>query len=171
VDIKRKDGVEQSLTREEFMRLELIDRDKIQSWTYKHDPADLAALESHISEYYSRAENAARIVSSFDLLETLNRSYMEQASNPYPDMLRIPQQAAKEMILGSYAPVYRLVFGKPVELGPKDLIMSGGLNYQYDREFGVKKADADGLHKWGEAVAGRLLPERQSSVKKNHGER
>ena len=172
VEATLKDGKAASYTREEYQSLELIDRDKIKSWTYRHDPADLAALNDHIKSDFTQAEAAARIVSSYDLLESLNAAYMERADNPNPGMLRITQQAAKDLILGSHSPVYRLMPCAPAELGPKDVIMSGGgLNYLSYREFAVKKTDATRLDKWASAVAGRILPQRQSSVKKDRGER
>ncbi len=167
-----KDGTAASYTREEYQSLEFIDRDKIKSCTFWHDHAVLAALDKHIEEYFKQAEAAARIVSSYDLLESLNAAYMERAENPNLGMLRITQQAAKDLILGSHAPVYRLMPGAPAEIGPKDVIMSGGgLNYLSCREFAVKKTDATRLDKWASAVAGRILPQRQSSVKKDRGER
>lgn len=172
VEATTKNGYEKSFTREGFLSLELIERDKLQRWVYKHDPADLAALKTHVQEYFMQAMGNARAVTARDILETLNRGYMEQAENPYPDMLRIPQQVAKDMILGGHAPVYRIMPGGPAELGPKDIILSGGgLWYQFYREFAVKKSDMAGLDKWSEASVGRFLPGKQRDAKKGRDER
>lgn len=173
VEALMKDGTQKTFTRNEYQSLEQIERDKIRTSTYRYDPADVSALESHIKEYCEQAAGAARAVPVNDILETLNRSFMEQAEISNPDMLRIPLRVAKDMILGSHAPVYRLMPTGAAELGPKDVILSGGgLWYQFNREFALKKSDCwDGLNKWSKAAVARILPNRQHDVKKNHDAR
>jgi len=133
---------------------------------------DVETANVHRAAFFQRCAGGAEAIEPAALLGLLNREYMARAENPQPDMFRVPLQTAKDMILGSDAPVYRLMPGGPQKLTPKDVVL-GGLLYQSYREFAVKQEDKAGLDSWSEkktaAIMGRR-PERDApgKPKKSH---
>jgi len=133
---------------------------------------DVETANVHRAAFFQRCAGEAEAIEPAALLGLLNREYMVRAENPQPDMFRVPLQTAKDMILGSYAPVYRLMPDGPQKLTPKDVAL-GGLWYQNYREFAVKQEDKAGLDSWSEkktaAIMGRR-PERDApgKPKKSH---
>ena len=161
VDATLKTGQDQTFTPEEWNAMELIDRDKLQSWTRHFEPDDLASVHKHLEEIREAHADSGRNVDANTLLAGLNKSYMSKAEHPQPDMLRVTLPVAKEMLTHGDAEVYRLMNDGPKELSPLDAMKSrGALQYQLYREFAVYRNGLDGLDKWAAREAKALAAER-----------
>jgi len=127
--------------------------------------------QSNISDVINLAENTGRFylqpafyTEDYDaFFIDLNKSFMEQAENPQPDMLRATLPAAKDILTRGEAIVYRLMPEGPKELSKLDALSTrGDLWYSNYREFAVK--EVSGLDKWAERTAKSLTappPERE----------
>lgn len=154
IDAKSKFGEDISFTPEEWAKQEPTDRDRLESWTRRFDPADSQSVIRHLDDVSDSHAQSRENVSPDKVLSDLNTIYMAKAECKPPDMLRVPLAAAKDMLSHSDTSVYRLLPEGAKELSPLDAMQSrGGLWFQEHCEFAVKKADAVGLGKWASRAA------------------
>lgn len=152
IDATLKNGTKRTFTPNEWDMMELIDRDRVQSWVTRYDMADLDRLLSHLKDVHEKQEASVRLISPDELLSDMSRVYMEAAENPQPDMLRVNLSAARELLARSDAPVYRLLPDGAELLNPIDSIRKG-LGFAHYREFAIKREDMAGFNKWAERGA------------------
>jgi hypothetical protein len=104
-------------------------------------------------------------------LTEINAAYMKQSENPQPDMLRVTQEAAREMLARGDAEVYRLLPAGAEKLTQMDTVKSGGLCYMNHREFAIKREDLPDLDKWAERRAEiAVCRTERGERKQSHGE-
>jgi len=127
-----------------------------------------AVLDNKFAEDWDKFEETAKPLSEDDLLIKLNAAYMNQSQIPQPDMLRVTQEAAKEMLARGDAEVFRLVPGGPERLSPLDAIRSNGLWYTDHREFAIRREDIAGMDKWAGRGASHALWQIQRDQQKRH---
>lgn len=168
VDAVFKSGDTQSFAPSEWEEMSAIDRDKIESWVRHFDSDDLRAVSVHLDDLLERIEAGHRQVSPTDFLSEINASYMAQAQNPQPDMLRVSQMAAKELLARGDCAVCRLLPEAPQLLTPTDAIKSG-LWFSEHRVFAIWREDAAGLQKWAERSAASIInrPHERGEQKKS----
>ncbi len=106
---------------------------------------------------------------ALEFLAGVNVAYMEQAQCPQPEMLRVSQQAAKEMLARGDCEVHRLLPEGTEKLSPTDAVKSG-LWYSKHREFAIRREDVAGMEKWAERSAADIVnrPQERSEQKKSH---
>ena len=169
VDAVSKTGEQQSFAPKEWEAMSAIDRDKIESWTRHFDGDDLQSVLAHLGDLCARDESACRVAPASDFLCGVNTVYMAQARHPQPDMLRVSQTAAQEMLARSDGEVYRLLPEGPEKLSPTDAVKSG-LWFSEHREFAIRREDAAGFQKWAERSAAAVMnrPQERGEQKKAH---
>lgn len=147
VTAQTKSGDELLTSREEWNALPLTERLRFQSWVTYPSPDDAAKLAGHLRDMFARQYAIAQSISPEAFLEGQNRAYMARAGNPQPSMVRIPQQAARQMIKAGDANVYRLLPGNTDRLDISE-IQHNNLDYSNCREFAVRYEEWKGLEKW-----------------------
>lgn len=162
VTTEDKDGVHKELSFAQWRAMELYEKDALKRWGYLYRPEDMAALRQHYGEFTGGWKQDAIHISPDYLLERLNFEYMEAAANAQTDMCRIPQAAAKLLLLSGEAPVYRLLPSGPEQMAPIAALRTG-LWYSGYREFAIKQEDLPALDRLCRRETDRLLgirPER-----------
>jgi hypothetical protein len=157
IDAEIRDGSNRVIMFAEWNAMDRLERDQIKNCAYHYAPADEKMLAFHRDFIRQARAESGISVSSSDFLAKLNKPFMSQAENPQSDMLRITQDAAKEMLARGDAEVYRLLPSGAEKLSPMDAVKSGGLWYMNNREFAIKRGDIGGLDRWAERTAGNIL--------------
>jgi hypothetical protein len=166
-----KDGSEKTFTPEEWASLPPIERDGAATWTRHFKPEDLQSARRLPEDNRTAHEEHGKPVDEADFLAEMNAAYMKQSENPQPDMLRVSQETAKEMLARGDAEVYRLLPSGAEKLSPMDAVKSGGLWYMNNREFAIRREDIAGLDKWAERTAETAMRRMERGEhKKSQGE-
>jgi len=146
-------------------------------WSWADMPipyrSQIAGYESHYSEddmkkahrrfdnYRSTCADECITVSEAELLIEINSAYMAAAENPQPDMIRITNEAAKEVLARGDADVYRLTPSGAEKLAPIDAARS--LCFAEHRDLAIKREDVAGLDKWAKRTADKMLRQNERS--------
>ena len=154
LDAEMKDGSTRRITRDEWNRMEPIDRDQMQSWKIHYTAADEARLAQCLNTFRDLVKENRQLITAEALLSQMNIPYMSRANHPQPDMLRLSPEAAKEIL--NTASVYRLMDDKPEKLSPMDAVRTG-LNYLVNREFAIRREDLPKLEQWARRSAETML--------------
>lgn len=157
VEVTVPSGEVQSYLPQEWDALAKIDRDGIKDWRRVFADGDFSKVHRHLEYLNAQTESACRQVSASEFLAVANTAYMENAQNPQQGMLRISQDAAKEMLARSDCDVYRLLPNGAEKLVPTDAIKSG-LWFIENREFAIRRGEIQGLEKWAERSAKEANP-------------
>ena len=153
-------GEVQSYLPQEWNALVQIDKDGIKDWRRVFTDGDFSQVNQHLEYMSVQTEAACHKVPASEFLTAVNAVYMENAQNPQHEMLRISQDAAKEMLARSDCDVYRLLPNGPEKLVPTDAIKSG-LWVIENREFAICRGDIQGLEKWAERSAKEAITRQQ----------
>lgn len=159
-------GETQTYTPEEWDALSLVEKDSVQDWRRVFEDGDYSKVNHHLDDLRSSDEAACRPVSASEFLTGVNVAYMEQAQCPQPDMLRVSQQAAKEMLARGNCEVHRLLPEGTEKLSPTDAVKSG-LWYSKHREFAIRREDGAGMVKWAERSAGEIVGRAKAREEQN----
>lgn len=171
VEATLQNGKEQTYVTDEWDALSLIEKDRVQNWRRVFEDGDYSKVNRHLDELHGEIEAACRPASVSEFLAGVNVAYMAQAQCPLPDMLRVSQQAAKEMLARGDCEVYRLLPEGAEKLAPTDAVKSG-LWFSEHREFAIRREDSPGLQKWAERSAGDAINRAKSRDEQNksHGQ-
>ena len=169
VEATLQNGETQTYTPDEWDALSLIDKDRAQDWRRVFEDGDYSKVNRHLENLCSSDEAACRPVSTSEFLVGMNVAYMAQAQCPQPDMLRVSQTAAKEMLARGDCEVYRLLPEGAEKLSPTDAVKSG-LWFSEHREFAIRRDGMSGLQKWAERIDenARNRPQERGEQKKSH---
>ena len=111
---------------------------------------------------------AAETVTLSVLISEVNSVYMSEAQNPQPDMLRIANAAAKEILARDEAAVYRLLPTGAEKLAPIDAARA--VSFSENRDFAIKREDAAALDKWAERTVTNFARQTERGEhKRSHG--
>ena len=156
LDAEMNDGTSKIISHAEWCAMDTADRSQVKSYVRHYDPIDKAGLAAIINALPYACESNCQQTAANDFLAKLNEPYMAQAANPQPGMLRITQEAAREILAQNSAEVYRLTQNGPEQLKPIDAAKHG-LWFSVDREFAVKKQDLPAIEKWAQRNSEEML--------------
>jgi hypothetical protein len=159
LDAEMKGGAARRFTLEEWDAMDQFDRSQLKSWAKHYDPADEGKLAAYLSVLRRAAPENRQPVAAGEFLSEINRQFMERASNPQPDMLRVAPEAAKEILAQSAADVFRLMPNDMEKLSPIDAIKVG--QYSAGNEFAVRRCDWAGIEKWAQMASGDILRQNE----------
>ena len=166
VEVVRRDGTEQLLSRDEWEDLSASDITNIVSSRKLYDESALSGLHAHVEDVHKQRTTNVKTISTDELLADINSSYMARAECPKPDMLRVTREAATELLARGDADVYRLSYGGAQRLSPMDAIKTKGLWFPSNREFAIGREDAAGLDKWAERKTGDIMRQAERGEQK-----
>lgn len=164
VSIEYRDGTKAEASAEKWESMEPCEKDVLKSWHYLYDPNRVTEWQHDYSERLGQWKGQACSFMPQDLEERLNVGYMEAAQNPDMDMYRIPQEAAKKILLNGDGPVYRLLPSGPEKIPPIAAVTTGLWFEQY-REFALMPEDLGILDKLVRRETDRLIG-RQPTIHK-----
>ncbi|MDR2515415.1 MAG: hypothetical protein LBD02_09485 [Christensenellaceae bacterium] len=149
--------------------LDLIEKDRVQDYHRVFEDDGYRQVNHHVDTRFEDEAAACRTVPAQEFLTAVNAVYMDHARCPQPDMLRISQTAAQEMLARGDGDVYRLLPEGPEKLLPTDAVKSG-LWFSEHREFAIRRENAAGLEKWAERSASAAMnrPQERGEQKKSH---
>ncbi|MDR1669201.1 MAG: antirestriction protein ArdA [Oscillospiraceae bacterium] len=164
IDAEMKDGSTRQISRDEWNKMELIDRDQMHRWTTHYTPEDETRLAICLDAFRDLVTENRQPVTTDELLSQLNAPFMARANHPQPDMLRLSPEAAKEILVQNTASVYRLMDDKPEKLSPMDAVKTG-LNYLVNREFAIRREDLPSVEQWARRSAEAILRQTEREEK------
>ena len=155
IDAILQDGKTRIYSSQEWDALSMIEKDGMRDWRRVFEDGDYSKVHRHLEELHGKDESFEDVPMQ-KFLTGVNALYMEQARHPAPDMLRISQTAAKEMLARGDCEVYRMLPEDVEKLSATDAVKSG-LWYSEYREFAIKREDVAGLQKWADRSAADIL--------------
>lgn len=160
---KMKDGTSRRFSLEEWDSMGRNDREPILSVAKYYDPADESRLATYLDVLRWAVEENRLAVPSGIFLSLISEPYMAKSCNPQPDMLRVTPEAAKEILAGNAAEVFRLVPDDMEKLSPIDAIKIP--MYPTNREFAVLLNDLTGVDKWAQRASGEMLRQNEHGAR------
>jgi hypothetical protein len=165
LDAEMKDGTTKLITLEKWDAMDLCDKNGILGWVKYYDPADEAKLGTYLDAIRWVGEENRQSIDAGEFLSKINKNYMARAENPQHNMLRVAQNAAKEILAQNRAYVYRLFKDGADRLSPIDAIKNG-LWFSNNREFAIRHG-LEGLEKWAKRNAGSILKHKERIEQKS----
>jgi hypothetical protein len=164
LDAEMADGATRTITADEYNRMDNAERGQIKSYRKHYAPADEEKVTVFIDTLRWAVQENRQPVTPTELAAQMSAAYMSRAAHPQPDMLRVAQAAAQEILAKNAAPVFRLTGNGPEQLSPIDAVKTG-LWYSTDREFAVKREDLPGAEKWASRAAEGILRQAERGEK------
>lgn len=155
-ELEYRDGEKKTVSLQDWAAMELFEKDALKSWGDIYFQPDLDAVSRHYAQFSEELKQVAFPMTDEGLLDRLNEGYMEQAQNPREGFCRIPLETAKQLLLSSGAPVYRLFPSGPEKLPPIAAVTSG-LWYEHYREFAVSSEDLGAVDRLLRRETDRLI--------------
>ncbi len=156
LDAEMADGATRTITADEYNRMDNADRSQIKSYRKHYSPADEDKITVFVDTLRWAVQENRQPVTPAELAAQMSADYMSRAAHPQPDMLRIAQAAAKEILAQNSAPVFRLTEGGAEKLSPIDAVKTG-FWYSVDREFAIRREDLPSVEKWASRSAADIL--------------
>ncbi|MDR1070813.1 MAG: hypothetical protein LBL37_08550 [Gracilibacteraceae bacterium] len=130
-------------------------RDDIKDYKSHFPNSGLAEAAKRCASFMGANEAAGETVGTDTFLQKANAAFMSAAQNPQPDMIRVANEAAKEILARGDADVYRLAPEGAVKLAPIEAARA--MCFAEHRELAVKREDFAGLDNWSKRAANKLL--------------
>jgi hypothetical protein len=170
IEATHKNGDVLTYTPADWTALSQLEKDNVQSYRREFADGDYSKLYRHLDNLIETDMQTHKSVSKDTFLTSLNADYMAKSAFPQDDMIRVPQQTAKELLARSDAEVYRLLPSGPEKLSPIDAVKSG-LWFSENREFAIKRSDIPGFIGWAERMTAEILNhnKQRDEPEKKHG--
>jgi hypothetical protein len=154
IDVVFSNGAAQSYDLWSWAELPQHARDDIRDHTSHFPGSGLAEAARRYVSFMGANETASESVGMEVFLPEANAVFMAAAANPQPDMLRIANEAAKEMLARGDADVYRLAPEGAVKLAPIEATRA--VCFSEHSELAIKREDLTGLDNWAKRAANKL---------------
>ena len=130
--------------------------------------SDYASVRTHLERVAEHHENSdAEEKTPHEFLSVINHSYMAEVDKkPSPDVIRIPNQVAKEMLARSDGPIQLIVNDGTETLTRQDILRV--LKFGKDDAFAVKPDDFPGFEKWAKRTAPEMVKQAQTKERGEH---
>jgi hypothetical protein len=155
IDVVFSNGAAKSYDLWSWAELSGHARDDIRDYTLHFPDSGLAEAARRYASFMGANETVGEAVGMDTFLQEANASFMAAAQNPQPDMIRVANEAAKEILARSNADVYRLVPEGAVKLAPIEAARA--MCFAEHRELAVKREDFPGLDNWSKRAVNNLL--------------
>jgi hypothetical protein len=149
------DGSNRVISLTEWDAMDRLERDQLKSWTKHYAPSDEARLSVLLGDIRHVCEESRQPVAVSTFLSQISQPFMAQAARPEPTMLRVAQDAAREMLATNSARVFRMTGGGVERLSAIDAAKIG--QWLADREFAVNKSEFAGVEKWAARASAEIL--------------
>ena len=171
IDVVYSNGASKSYDLWDWAELPQYARDDIREYTTHFPEGSLVEAERRYTSFVGANETVS-MADSFDAhLPALNAAYMAAAENPQPGMIRINNEAAKEMLARGDADIYRMMPGGAEKLAPIEATRPA--SFESNRDLAIKREDIAGLDKWAERAVKNIQRQAERAERrqdKNKGE-
>lgn len=146
-------------------------REDVRSYEVHFADDGLAEAARRYASFTSVNEMSSEAVGMDVFLTEVNAAYMAAAEHQRPGMIRIANEAAKEILAQGATDVYKLTPDGAQKLSPIEAMRP--LVFAEHRELAIEQADISSLDKWAERAVKNTLRKKerdQHSKAKNKGE-
>jgi len=159
MEAEMADGSKSSFTIWDWSNMDSTERSQVVVCEPKYSTDDINKVQRRFNDFRNECATAADEVTEPELLESLNKAYMAAAHNSLADMIRIENEAAREILARGDADVYRLTQSGSEKLSQIDAAKP--LCFKENSELAIKREDISGLDKWAERTADKLLRQQE----------
>jgi len=143
-------------------------RDDIIDFNTHFQEAQLKETAKQYSSFMGAHELSSVAVETDVFMKEVNAAYMEKAGNPQSEMLRIPNEVAKELLARGDADVYALMENSEKRLEPFEALRP--LCFAEHKELAIKSEALPGLDKWAERKVNDLNRKAEKDKTKEKAE-
>ena len=161
MEAEMADGSKSSFTIWDWSNMDSTERSQVVVCEPIYSSDDVNKAQQRFSEFRGECAAVANEVTEPELLEGLNKAYMAAAHNPLIEMIRIENEAAREILARGDADVYRLTPSGAEKLSKIDAARP--LCFKENQELAIKGEDISGLDKWAERTSDKLLRQNDRS--------
>jgi len=170
MDTVQADGSQKSYDLLAWAELQQHKRDAIQSHTLRYPEEVVRTAQFRFSTLRDDCSAACKTIDVCELLMELNTSFMTKAQNLQPDMLRIANIAAKELLVRGDIDTYKLTPNGSVRMSVTEAL--NPQNFSIGYEFAIKISDVGNLEKWAQSTARDIVKKLEqigcNEQKKSH---
>lgn len=116
---------------------------------------DLRFAEINFDSLLKANEDACKEISLNEFLSEINAPFMESAKYPQPDMLRLSNDAARQILASDCADVYKLTENGAVKLAP--LEAAKPVCFAEYTELAVTRGDMPKVEDWAKRSANKII--------------
>jgi hypothetical protein len=146
-------------------------REDVRDYTLHYPDSALNTAGNHCNRFIGANEMVSAADSFEAYLPILNAEYMNVAQHPRLDMIRVGNEAAKEILARGESSVFKLTPDGPIKLAPIEAVRSACFAQYHD--LAIKRGDIAGLDKWAACTAQNMLRQNERGERdrtKNKGE-
>jgi len=159
VDATMNDGSKRSYDLWSWADLPIPYRSQIAGYELHYSEDNIKKAYLRFDYFRDTCADECKTVSETELLMEINSAYMSAAENSQPDMLRITNEAAKEILARGDADVYRLTPSGTEKLAPIEAARS--MCFAEHRDLAIKREDVAGLDKWAKRAANKIIQQNE----------
>lgn len=152
----RESGRKAQIPMDRWYRMDLSEKQKLQSWGYQYSSTGLDAVKDHYAALLKGWQEAACPMQENFVLDRFNEVYMAKAKYPQEGMYRIPYQMATKIAICGDTTAFRLLPEGPKELTTIAAI-SRGLPMESNLDFAIRQEDMEALASFIRREAGKLM--------------
>ena len=156
MDIVQADGSAQSHDMLAWADIPADFRVQFQEVTPHYPEKAVLDAKNHFVLFAGANKTACKASDMSTLLTDIAAFYMSVAENPQPDMIRVTNEAAKEILARGDASVYNLTATGPEELAPIDAARITNF-----RDLAIRCDDIAGLDKWAERTVKNMARQNE----------
>ena len=159
MEAEMADGSKSSFTIWDWTNIDSTERSQVIVCEPRYSTDDIKKAQRRFNDFRNECAASASEFTEAELVEDLNKAYMAAAHNPLTEMLRIENEAAREILARGDADVYRLTSAGAERLSQIDAARP--ISFKENRELAIKSEDISGLDKWSERDAQKLLRKQE----------
>ncbi|MCL2853105.1 MAG: antirestriction protein ArdA [Defluviitaleaceae bacterium] len=148
MDTVQADGSKKSYDLITWAELPRQEKETMQSHALRYPDEGFKNAQFRFSVLRDESMAACQGIDVKEFLAAVNTTFMAEAKNPQPDMIRIAGTAAKEILARSDVDVYKLTQNGAEKLSAVEALRAQ--TFANHPEFAIKANDADSLNKWAQ---------------------
>ena len=171
IDAVRHDGFSKSYDLPTWAEVPEIQRSGLAAIIPNYPDGSQKSTAVHYGSFMGAHEKYSAVMELDAFLPEVNAPFMAAAQYPQSDMLRIANEAAKEILARGDADIFKLTADGTEKLEVIESMRP--LCFAEHRDLAIKREDIAGLDKWSERHANKLMRQNERgdrSALKNKGE-
>jgi len=171
IEAFKHDGYSKSYDFAAWEELSKTPQYEIKSFKAYFPDDDLEYAANRFASFMGANEMSSEAVSVDTFLSVMNAAYMADAENPQPDMLRITNEAAKQILARGDTDVFKLTPAGAEKLASIEAMRQ--LSFAQIRDVAIKREDISALDKWAKSAVKDLQRQNgrdERKTAKNKGE-
>jgi hypothetical protein len=163
IDAVLPDGSEKSFDMLEWADLTRERRGSIQAHTPHYADRDIRSIESQYESFLHKSDRVCTAVDMELFLADINERFFAEANYPQPEMLRISNEAARDILARDSVDVFRFTENGAEKLFPIEAVKP--MSFAVYHEFAIKLEDAAAMDKWAGRFIQKLLQQNERETR------